>query len=495
MRAAPLQPLLRPPTPADEAPLSKASYSWWAIPEPHARAADTWEQSHHERCRQTESLLRLSMREPHLRGYGSQNGYEDGFYSMLDSVRRSRLVLPTLKDEASGADSTWKRHGRPLVRRMSAKPAPWTLETSIWAGRAAWADSKTFWDTDEVMERRFANDWQILLAYGVRKLVLRFDDGESGSSGDDSADEVEDVRQVLWENDRTVQRIFTLYASACGVIQWITLNAWSEFMDDFRLVSKGSKAMKRSDCDRTFLAVNARGAFVRQRQDKSVAWAATGHDNNKRALNQVEFMLALIHLACNRYIESGELHDVSQALRKLLVHDISPRLTKLFGTLPKRDFRDRFCYVEPVANTLRVHESALRTIFTAIAMGGNGKEAGLLSVERWLAFLRATGQIGVDLSERHALSSFAMSRMCVIDPTHEKGWLRDNSLPFEVRVCVCARAHASHVCVCVCCCAHTCPTSSRRPAPSEPCCAPSIHLPSLLVLPPHIPHPTLTLPG
>ena len=360
------------------------------------------------------------------------SGHEDHFYSMLDSVRRSRLVLPLLKDEV--ADSTWKRPNKPPARRMSIKSAPWTLESSIWAGRAAWADSKTFWDTDEVLQRRFANDWEILLAYGIRKLILRFDDGESGSSGDDESDEVDDVRRVFWECQRSIVRIFSWYASACGAIQWLTLNAWSEFVDDFQLVSKNSKAMKRSDCDRTFMAVNARGAFVRGRQDqKSLAWAATGHDNNKRAMNQVEFMLALVHIACNKYVETAEMHDVSEALRRLLVHDIDPRLAKLFGSLPKRDFRDRYCYVEQVANVLRLHERSLRTLFTAISAGGRGKEAGLLSIEEWLSFLRATQLIGLDLSERHALLSFTMSRMCVVNPTSEKGWLRDNSLPFEVR--------------------------------------------------------------
>ena len=36
------------------------------------------------------------------------------------------------------------------------KPKPkWRLEESSWAPRIRWADSKTFWDTDET-ERRFA---------------------------------------------------------------------------------------------------------------------------------------------------------------------------------------------------------------------------------------------------------------------------------------------------------------------------------------------------
>ena len=66
---------------------------------------------------------------------------------------------------------------------------------------------------------------------------------------------------------------------------------------------------------------------------------------------------------------------MSTALHRLLVHDIGPRLTQLFGTMPKRDFRDRFCYVEPVANELRARERPLRVLFAAISAGGRGKEA------------------------------------------------------------------------------------------------------------------------
>ena len=177
----------------------------------------------------------------------------------------------------------------------------------------------------------------------------------------------------------------------CGAIQWLT-NAWSEFVDDFQLVSKNSKAMKRSTAIGRYGCQRTGRIRARARPEEPSA-GRHGHDNNKRAMNQVEFMLALVHIACNKYVETAEMHDVSEALRRLLVHDIDPRLAKLFGSLPKRDFRDRYCYVEQVANVLRLHERSLRTLFTAISQVG-GKEAGLLSIEEWLSFLRATQLIG-----------------------------------------------------------------------------------------------------
>ena len=86
-------------------------------------------------------------------------------------------------------------------------------------------------------------------------------------------------------------------------------------------------------------------------------------------MNQVEFMLALVHIACNKYVETAEMHDVSEALRRLLVHDIDPRLAKLFGSLPKRDFRDRYCYVERVKRAAPAREIIAHPL-TAISAGG-----------------------------------------------------------------------------------------------------------------------------
>lgn len=130
-----------------------------------------------------------------------------------------------------------------LVGAARKPHAAWSLETSIWAGRAHGADSRTFWDTEEVMKRRFAHDWKTLLAYGLRKLILRFDDGDSDDSdsdggaadGDETSDEVCDVEEALWRSQQMISRIFTLYAAAGGAIHSMPLNAWTEFVDDFKL--------------------------------------------------------------------------------------------------------------------------------------------------------------------------------------------------------------------------------------------------------------------
>ena len=46
-----------------------------------------------------------------------------------------------------------------------------------------------------------------------------------------------------------------------------------------------------------------------------------GHADGAKALNRVEFIMALVLLACNMYIYSGEITDVSE------VHAPPPRPT------------------------------------------------------------------------------------------------------------------------------------------------------------------------
>ena len=41
---------------------------------------------------------------------------------------------------------------------------------------------------------------------------------------------------------------------------------------------------------------------------------AAGHADGAKSFNRVEFIMALVHLACNMFIHSGEITDVSEVL-------------------------------------------------------------------------------------------------------------------------------------------------------------------------------------
>ena len=50
---------------------------------------------------------------------------------------------------------------RYVMRGAPPKPKKlWKLETSIWAPRTKWADSRDFWDTEAVERRMFEKDWE-----------------------------------------------------------------------------------------------------------------------------------------------------------------------------------------------------------------------------------------------------------------------------------------------------------------------------------------------
>ena len=57
--------------------------------------------------------------------------------------------------------------------------------------------------------------------------------------------------------------------------------------------------------------------------------------------------------------------------------------------------------------------------------------AMVLSLDEWMALMRALDMIGIDLTERDATLCFVWSRMVVIDGWSEAGHLRESDLPFE----------------------------------------------------------------
>lgn len=66
---------------------------------------------------------------------------------------------------------------------------------SFAAPRVKWADSKDFWDTEDVERRMLNSDWKRCIDCGLGKYIDRMDDEEGG----DPQDEVEETLEVLWE--------------------------------------------------------------------------------------------------------------------------------------------------------------------------------------------------------------------------------------------------------------------------------------------------------
>ena len=189
-----------------------------------------------------------------------------------------------------------------------------------------------------------------------------------------------------------------------------------------------------------------------------------------------------------RYVQPGEVVDVSEAVHRLLSVDIERRLDpKLF--VEPNDFRTRFAYCEEVDASLRKHEGSLRLLYDATCRLQGPRQkvrdrarellncrgrldvcptrsraccahlpcdpvhaassfvcgAKLITFESWRDFCRTFDLIDVDLTERDMTLAFVWSRMRVIDDQSDLGRTKLMHLSFEdflEALCRCAACKA-----------------------------------------------------
>ena len=417
---------------------------WWkAIPEPVVNATKDFDKRHEalvERARRAHCMAQkdtVSIRKAEALRRG------------ILEVKMNRYVAPVHR-----AAPIVVHKAAPRVKKVVEKP-PLDLRTTIWGPRANWCDSKDFYDSMEVKQKRFALDWKSAIdSLGLSNLILRSDlDGEGAADedGDGLAEEVEEVGAVLWSAADLVFRLFTYYASLGDDLFGLSFNEWLMFVDEQKLGDKRSKLCKKRDLERIFIAVDTvserywkdvrksilekeKAGKLKDEQGKAITASAMfkRHNENDKAksLSRVEFTGALVHVAIAKYILSSELTDVSEAMERLLTKDIQPVPSVV---LDPDQFRREYCYTEPVIEVLERHEVSLRNIFTGVAGGGGrvGLGASLISLDEWINFLEALECINVDLTQRDASFAFAWSRMAVINGRSERGNLRETSLPFE----------------------------------------------------------------
>ena len=240
-----------------------------------------------------------------------------------------------------------------------------------------------------------------------------------------------EVETVLWQSYEVNCVIFDYYASLGGNMHALGLNVWTQFLTDFNIVQKRSKFCKQSDMDRLFLAVDTASTRLEKKQAALGGLAQmAAFDDAQKALNRTEFLFALILVSINRYVLSGKIADVSEALQRLLDVDIQSRVGPSL-LAPSNHFRRSHCYTEAVSSELLNSERELRLLFAIVSGGGRGKEAELLSLKEWKDMLRALNLIQADLTDRDATLCFVWSRMVVIDPRTRMGHLKESHLPFE----------------------------------------------------------------
>ena len=332
-------------------------------------------------------------------------------------VARNRFFM----SEALGTVNTYKSN-----RKTKTK---WKLQTSIWAPRAKWCESKDFWEREEVEKNMFNLDWKRCCECGIGRFILRTDDGNGSNMGDEEAhaDEVTQVESVLWAHHLTVNALFDYYATvgASNDVTHMGPNAFSQFVIDCRLANKNSSFCKSTHFDQLFIAADASSAGGKTKEVH----------NRKKALNRQEFMQCLVKIGCMRYVQDGTIAVVSTALERLFLADIEPRLDpKVFA--PSNNFRTSNCYVESTDDVLRKHEASLRLIFErACKLDGQDLSKGIanamVSYASWKEVCKRFELVNLDLTERDVTLAFTMSRMRASDEQLDKSRILLTHLSFE----------------------------------------------------------------
>ena len=443
--------------------------TWYAAdPTPLIEAADAYDRRHQARATKVESVL-------------GQLGAHDKerakcFDSMLFEVRRNRFVAPEggsmpdvnprLDDERS-LEARW-RMSSPRQRSPRAGGAsprrrqqPWRLDESVWWPRRLWCEAGDVCDAAAHVQRDAVEiDWRhatrlrglaafILNPGATDPPVVTDADADANADVTDEAEAVRAVRGVLHEQAALVQATFAYYACSnpMASVFHLSQQAWLTLVKDVAMALPKSSDCTRAHLVTLFESLGKEKAAATLRLSKSIGGGAGGGarkwDATGGALSRHEFVCLLVRAAIARYVLSGDVRDVSEAVRRLLRDVIAPKLAPMAAE-DADAFRRKCCYVEPTDAVLRKHEEALRAMFERYAgeegapgEGAPGEVAPgevaplLMRFVEWKEFCIDLHLVDDHLTLRDATLCFALSRMRVADEHTERGWQRTTTLSFE----------------------------------------------------------------
>lgn len=397
----------------------------WHLPPLEAAAASDWDKRYRQACAVADKCCyNVSKNE------GSPSRMM-AFKKAVFDVRVTRYHPPS---QAQKDRLNAKLNG---TAQKEAPKAQFDVTKSIWAPRIDWADSGSLFDSDEVQLQRFKADWSRAKALGIVKTIIAYDDDAAiDEDGDGVLDEIQEVETILWQNYETYAAIFSYFASGMGVPHMMNRAEWAEFLSFFHLIQKNSRFCKQKDMDALFFAVDNSWAHLEDGEEKRLARQKTysmKYDEAATEFNRVEFLMALVRVAINRYVRPKIMVDVSEALQRLLDVDIETHFNQKLLAHPNV-FRRTHAYAEATCEVLSRHETTLRSLFTALSWSDADvaiEEKSLLSVDEWKEALKALGFFDVDFNERMATLSFIWSRMVVVDGGSKWGHRKETHLPFE----------------------------------------------------------------
>ena len=347
----------------------------------------------------------------------------------LKDLRRNRYFIRESVSVAKGIKAKRRRKPR------------WRLETSCWAERAKSGNAAPdFFETSDALRRMFDVDWGIASrAHELSWYILKCqaDPSEWRNLNKDSAhDEVEEVKEVLWQHHRLLYGAFDYYAALYSDMENapgepdifnISFPAFMNFCEHNEFVSK---RVPPGEFEVIWAIVNAKDRKLSAEEDKF---------NKASALNRQEFMQTLVRCAIAVYVKRGAIGDVSDSVTQLCVGNLLPSMQRRCPSALQNSnaFRTRFCYVEPTSVVLEANLSSLRALYDLYAevaqhTGDALRDDALMSIGEWLTFVKQMGLISArQLTIVQAKNVFLWSRIRSVTGVGDKAEIRLRHLFFE----------------------------------------------------------------
>ena len=194
------------------------------------------------------------------------------------------------------------------------------LDDSIFAPRKRTSDSRAYMGNNPKVSRRaFEIDWSRANQERFRKLIASSDDG--GFEGSDT--ELKEVKEVLGKHR---DLIYMTYGYYCGLSEHhegfvMGQVEYLKWLHDAGIPDEDSKACRSSDLDMIFVTTN-----FEEKGKPGSELAKLNAVNDDRALMRFEFLQCLVRVAIAKYVRSGLINDVSEAVERLLLEDIEKRM-------------------------------------------------------------------------------------------------------------------------------------------------------------------------
>ena len=281
--------------------------------------------------------------------------------------------------------------------------AQWSLPVSVFKNRQVESDAQDFYDNATVFDRAFQYDFANLLSKERFTNMINLYDDEGGT------EEIDEVREALFNCYGTLTDAFEFYSvMGKGFVQShvIDIVAFSQFVKDCDIAD--TNTCKEQDTVNAFEFENAE-------EVSSDGSNGMNDMNDDSALMRFEFLGCVVRLAIIKYVKSGMVFDVSEAVQLLCEKNIQKHLGPQ-AICDSNDFRRYRLYNPKVDHILCEHLHMLRGIFDAFASpiehkGGSTRMR--MGISGWGQFVTAAGLMGDDFDEKEAKLAFAWCQMAV----------------------------------------------------------------------------------